>query len=53
MVSPETNQLIAKKGDILTIEILNKAEEAGVLHDAFRFVEDTDGDYILPGISTK
>ena len=53
LVLPKTNKLIAKKGDILTIEILNEADEKGVLHNAFRFVEDTDGDYILPAISTK
>ena len=31
LVLPKTNKLIAKKGDILTIEILNEAGEKGVL----------------------
>lgn len=31
LVLPKTNKLIAKKGDILTIEILNEADEKGVL----------------------
>jgi len=51
LISPKTQEVIAKKGTALTMEILNKADNAGVLHNAFRFVED-DYDYqIIPGVN--